>query len=188
MKSKKDFYSNLPDIQTDRLSLRKARKEDLEDIFEYASNDNVARYLQWDTHLNIDVTRQYLNDVLKEYSEGKDGPWMIVYKPDKKVVGAIHIITYDERNSTVEIGYVLSEKYWNRGIITEALKSVIAHCIDELRVNRIQLRCKSENTASERVMRKCGLKIEGEMRDAVYEKGRYWNFRFFSVLKSEYTG
>ena len=186
MKDRKEFFSNLPEIDTERLLLRKVTRDDLNDIFEYTSNENVTKYLRWSTHESVEVTRKYIDDVLNEYSDGKDSPWMIEYKTQKKVIGAIHIIVYDEKNKRSEIGYVLSEKYWNKGIMTEALKAVISYCFDVLGFNRVQLQCKSENGASEKVIGKSGSQFEGQMREFVYEKARYWDIKIFSVLKNEY--
>ncbi len=135
---KNKFYKNLPTLETSRLILRKVRLSDVDDIFEYASKKEVTKYLRWENHVTIEVTKQYIVDVLKEYSAGADGPWAIVFKPEKKVVGAMHLIKYNQGHKLTEVGYVLSQKYWNRRIMTEALQCVITVCIESLKFNRIQ--------------------------------------------------
>lgn len=124
---------------------------------------------------------------MKEYSEGADGPWVIVFKPDKKVVGAIHLIKYNQSHQLTEVGYVLSHKYWNQGIITKALKCVIKLCFDTLKFNRVQGMYKEENIGSARVMEKLGMKLEGILRDYQYEKDRFWNLKMYSIITNEYS-
>lgn len=41
----KAIYSDLPQLETDRLILRKLKKEDVSDIYEYGSNDQVLYLL-----------------------------------------------------------------------------------------------------------------------------------------------
>ena len=183
---KKQFYKNLPNLATSRLIIRKMRLNDPDDIFEYASEKEVAKYLRWNKHATIQVTKQYIVDVLKEYSEGADGPWVIVFKPEKKVLGAIHLIKYNQGHKLTEVGYVLSHKYWNRGIMTEALQCVITLCFEKLKFNRVQGMCKEENIGSARVMEKSGMKFEGILRDYQYEKDRFWNLKVYSILAKEY--
>lgn len=53
-----------------------------------------------------------------------------------------------------EIGYAISEAYWNKGFVTEAAEKVIAFGFEEMDLVRIQARCFVENAASEKVMKK----------------------------------
>jgi len=133
-----------------------------------------------------ELTMQYIVNVLMEYSEGADGPWVMVLKPEKIVVGAIHLIKYNQLHKLTEVGYVLSHKYWNQGIMTEALQCVIKFCFDTLKFNRVQGMCKEDNIGSAWVMEKPGMRLEGIFRDYQYEKDRFWNLKICSILANEY--
>ncbi len=184
--TKEDFYKNLDRISTERLLLRPMTVADLEDIYEYASDREVVQYLRWGPHPNRAFTLEYIEEVLSEYSNGKDGPWVIQLKDPAKVVGAIHAMDLDRTHNSAEIGYVLSRCYWNRGIMTEALMTVIRYLFRKLELNRIQAFHKLENVASRRVLEKCGMKLEGILREYKYEKERYWDFGLYSMLRREY--
>ena len=54
----------------------------------------------------------------------------------------------------VEIGYVLSKKYWGKGIAVEALKRVINFLIEEVKVNKIIIEADTRNVQSIRVAEK----------------------------------
>ena len=48
-------------LETDRLILRKFKIEDAEDMYNnWASNSEVTKYLSWETHLNIEKTKEIL--------------------------------------------------------------------------------------------------------------------------------
>lgn len=113
---------DLPKIETKRFILRKYTKNDIEDLYEYASDNKVTQYLSWDTYKNIDMAVKYIEDVLLKYSKNEIAPWGIAWKENSKLVGSIDFVKYDKKSFSAEIGYVLNRKYWNKGIMTEALK------------------------------------------------------------------
>ncbi len=182
-----DFYQKLRVLSTQRLILRPMEVADVNDIFEYASDVDVAKFLRWDAHPNRECTLRYINNVLSDYADGRDGPWVIQLKTECRVVGAIHAIELDLSQRRVEVGYVLSRRYWSKGITTEALKEVIRYSFANCGLNRVQGLCKVENSASARVLEKAGMKLEGILRDYRFEKGRFWDMKVYSILRREWA-
>lgn len=89
----------------------------------------------------------------------------------------------NEQHHRAEMGYALSRNYWNQGLITEAVRTILAFGFNELNLNRIEARCISENIGSERVMQKVGMHYEGLIREQMFVKGRYVNVKLYSALK-----
>ena len=183
-----DFYKNLPLLETERLILRKFTIEDVNDYFESASDPDVIRFLRWGPHPNKDYTLQYLQRVLKDYSQGEDGPWGIELKTIKKVIGSIHIMRLDTRHQKAEIGFVLTKAYWKNGYMTEALDRVLEYSFTELSLNRIEALCIPDNQAAIRVVKKAGMQMEGTLRQYEFLKGNFVDVKLFSILKIEYLG
>jgi ribosomal-protein-alanine N-acetyltransferase len=46
----KDVFGDLPTLETARLLLRKMNHDDAQDLFEYASDSEVAKYTTWSPH------------------------------------------------------------------------------------------------------------------------------------------
>lgn len=67
-----------------------------------------------------------------------------------------------ENIDAVEIGYCIGRKYWNKGITSEALASLIKFFFEEVEVKRVEARHDSNNPNSGKVMEKCGMKYEGK--------------------------
>ena len=83
----------------------------------------------------------------------------------------------------LEIGYVLSDYYWGRGIMPEAGKVVISYLFEE-GFNRIQALHDEENPKSGRVMQKIGMEYEGTLKQ--YEKrsdGKFSNCKIYAIIK-----
>lgn len=111
-------------IHTNRLLLRPFQLSDAEMMFQnWASDDEVSRRLTWNTHQNIDVTKTLLRDWVKSYDSGRRYQWAI--EKDKELIGDIALMSLNARHKSGEIGYCLSRKYWNQGIMTEALGAVL---------------------------------------------------------------
>lgn len=91
---------------------------------------------------------------------------------DGFAVGAIGIRPgEDVHRLSAEIGYWLGEDYWNRGIATEAVKSVTQYAFDSLGMVRVHAEVFEWNLASMRVLEKAGYVREGVLkRSAIKDK------------------
>ena len=69
-RSYRGLFGDLPELKTERLTLRKMEMSDANDMYSYASLDEVTRYLLWTPHLNIDETKGYIEYVRREYRKG----------------------------------------------------------------------------------------------------------------------
>ena len=60
-----------------------------------------------------------------------------------------------------EIGYGLQEEYWGRGYATEAVRAALNWALGQPGVNAVEAETDPENTASQRVLEKCGFRPNG---------------------------
>ncbi len=176
-------------IETQRLILRQFKEEDASDMFNnWASDDEVTRYLSWQTHSDIEVSKKILKMWIDEYSTQENYNWAIEIKENESVVGSIALMNIDNNIENCEIGYCISKTFWNKGIITEAFSAVIHFAFRELGFERITGRHHVDNAASGRVMEKCGLKYEGTLRKIhKINTGCLVDCKYYSILKEEYV-
>lgn len=156
----------VPTLETERLILRDLRESDAKEVFEnWASDDEVSRYVRWSTHKQIEETKEYIRNEIKRCKNEDYYTWGIVLKQNKELIGAIAVFpSEDERH---EVGYNISKKYWRNGYTTEALKRVMKYLINDLQMKRFRCSHAVLNPASGAVMRKVGFKY---VKDACYEK------------------
>ena len=152
-------------IETSRLILRRAIREDAEPMFRnWASDPEVTKFLTWPAHSSIAVSEMVIGSWLQEYEKESYYQWMIVLKELDEPIGSISVVRQNDRVEEAEIGYCIGSQWWHRGIMTEALSAVIAYLFDEVGMNRIAARHDPNNPHSGGVMRKCGMKYEGTNR------------------------
>jgi ribosomal-protein-alanine N-acetyltransferase len=149
-------------LETSRLILRRAIREDADPMFRnWASDPEVTKFLTWPPHANIGVTQTVLESWLAEYEKADYYQWMIVLKEIGEPIGSISVVRQNESIGEMEIGYCIGKKWWHQGVVSEALAAVIEHLFTQVRVNRIVARHDPRNIHSGHVMQKCGMRYEG---------------------------
>lgn len=176
------IFKKIPVLSTQRLVLRKIERTDLADVHDYASNPAVSKYLLWYYHTSMAYTKKYLKYIDKMYKKGTFYDWGIIF--EGKLIGTVGFSRIDQLNNAAEIGYVLNQKYWGRGIAAEAVKKILAFGFERLLLDRIEAVFISDNVQSRRVLDKCGLHIY--KNGIMTVKGQKQNIEIYSVTKEEY--
>lgn len=171
-------------LETERLILRSWKISDLDDFYEYSKNPNVGPMAGWKPHKNKEISKGILQSFIKN-----DEVWAIVYKKNNRVIGSIGNHRDVKRNllKARMIGYVLSEEYWGKGIMTEAVNRVIKYLFEEIKCEVVSCYHYHGNHKSKRVIEKCGFKYDGTLRMAseTYD-GRIYDDLCYSITKMEY--
>jgi ribosomal-protein-alanine N-acetyltransferase len=180
------LFSRIPTIRTERLILRGMRTSDAEDMFDYASREEVSRYLTWSPHPDLQHTKDYLTYIGQRYRTGDFYDWAIEDAESHRMIGTCGFTRFDFASDAAEIGYVLHPDYRGRGLATEAVRAVMAFGFDELSLHRISARYMVENERSRRLMERVGMTFEGVSREAEKIKGQYRSIGRCAILKHEY--
>jgi [ribosomal protein S5]-alanine N-acetyltransferase len=145
-------------LVTERLRLRPATLDDL-DVWLALSRD--AEELWWgEAHSNLDDARKKLEWHMANQERYGFASWAVELRATGKVIGAAglgHLADSDE----IEVSYRLLKEHWGKGYATEAAGVAIAHGFDELGFDRIVAVTLPTNTASRRVLEKCGMSFVG---------------------------
>ena len=174
-------------LETDRLILRRYTKDDAEAMYRnWASDDEVTKFLTWPAHSSQEITQNVIDEWVQSYSSENYYHWAIVLKENgEEPIGDIAVVHIKEKASVAHIGYCIGRNWWNRGITSEALKSVIDFLFDVVGLNRIEARHDTKNPNSGKVMQKCGMKYEGTLRSADWNNQGIHDVCYYAVLKTE---
>ena len=97
-------------------------------------------------------------------------------------------VEQNDDTKMVHIGYCIGQKWWRKGIVSEALAEVIRFFFEQVGVNRVESRHDPNNPNSGKVMTKCGLKYEGLMRQADTSNQGIVDAMFYAILAEDYYG
>ena len=179
-------FSQIPILQTERLTLRKLTPRDAADMYDYAHREDVTRYLTWKPHPDLAYSREYLEYLQGRYAGGMYYDWGIIDRADNKMIGTCGFTSFTCTHDKAEIGYVIHPDYWGKGIAPEAVKTIIDFGFENLHLHRIEAKFIKGNDRSLRVMEKVGMTFEGYEREAMLIKGQFVTVGTCAILRSEW--
>lgn len=172
-------------LETPRLILRRFTREDAQAMYDnWASDAEVTRFLTWPTHTDVSVAEAVLAQWEASYGQDAYYQWAIVPKDGSDApIGAIAVVSCDDRVQKAELGYCLGRAWWRQGIMTEAARAVIGFLFDEVGVQRVEARHDPRNPHSGAVMRKCGMTFEGTQRRADRNNQGICDVSWYAILR-----
>ncbi len=172
-------------LYTERLTLRRFTPEDAPAMYRnWASDPDVTKFLTWEPHGSVDVTNVLLKMWCKEYTRLNRYNWVIEYQGEP--IGGIDVVGASERNEWAELGYCMGKKWWNQGLMTEAVSAVTAYLFREIGFHRLIIEHATENPGSGRVAQKCGFQLEGIQREHIKKEGHFLDIARYAMLRDEW--
>lgn len=147
-------------IKTERLLLRPFDCNDLDIVMELYCDDEIMKYMPYPV-----LDREGARDLLNRFVTGWEIDPQINYemavilRETDETIGRAEITRYFEEDSAM-IGWVLKKSAWGKGYATEIANALIKYCFCELQIHRAFALCHPDNTASWKVMEKCGMHRE----------------------------
>lgn len=146
-------------LETERLILRRYTEDDLIDLYEYLSDDEVVRFEPYKA-MSLEETRDNL-----EWRIGTDEMIAVELKSEHKMIGNIYLGKRDF--NSLEIGYVFNRKYWGKGYAKEGCEAIINRSFEN-GIHRIFAECDPENTSSRGLLEALGFDREAHLKKNVY--------------------
>jgi RimJ/RimL family protein N-acetyltransferase len=163
--------------------IRPYRKGDYISLAKNANNKKIAKNLQngFPSPYTEKDAKEWISKVLKSY---KKEMLNFVIDVDGSAAGSIGSTSM--KDFMMGFGYWLGEKYWGRGIASEAVKLYLKYILDTYKnIQRIEAFTFSWNQPSQKVLLKNGLKFEGVLRKTYLKNGKLVDQCMFSKLRNE---
>ena len=165
-----------------RVYLRALEPDDYKVSIEWRKDDAI-----WDM---LGGTKYFVSEayekswVEKTIFDSKDVKLAICLVENDKYIGNVYMTDINMINRSCHSHILIGEReYWGQGYACEALMLAVDYMLNERNIHRIQANILESNIASLKMHEKCGYKVEGILRDAVYKSGRYQNQYVLSLLK-----
>lgn len=175
-------------LESERLILCTFKESDYQAMYDnWASNENVARYMTWKKHESPEVTKTLCKEWEDKSKADNYYNWIVIVKSENKPIGTISVVNINDSINEAVIGYSYSEEYWGQGYGTESFKTVIDFLFGEVGFNRITAFHHKDNIGSGRVMQKSGLKYEGSYRQSALDNnGNLYDLCNYAIIKSDW--
>lgn len=133
---------------------------------------------------SVEKTGVFIRSKLTKFASG-DG-FTAGFFEKGNLIGVIALEYIDHVNRTTEIGYWLDADAEGRGLVRAASRVLIDHAFTDLRLERIQIRCASENIRSRAIPEKLGFSQEGVIRRCERLHDRTVDLVIYGLLETEW--
>lgn len=145
------------EIDAGRLVLRPIGREEARALLDGRTPDGVVLADGYPSQFSLEVLEMVAG--VRPSPVGGDGPYFMVRKADRAVVGEIGA---NRDGATAQVGYTVVEPSWGQGYATEALRALVAHLLADPGVERVVAETLAGHAASRRVMEKAGMRLSGQ--------------------------
>ncbi len=142
-------------LMTDRSELRDLDMKYVNDFYDYCKEPSVGPMAGWKPHESIDESKRIMQMIINS-----NEVWGIYIGDCLVGTVGLHV---KESGNTRDLGYVLSRKYWGKGIIVEVCNEIIKHAFDIMKLDTINVSHFKKNYQSKRVIEKLGFTYFGEV-------------------------
>lgn len=156
----KDYINSKPTIESERLVLRPLIKPDVEDLREWTPNKEIYKFWGKNPGKN-DLKPELMFEKIEKPS--KSFHLGIEIKQDKKIIGDIYIYLI-EKDKKAKIAIRLNPKYHNKGIGSEAVKTMVNWCFQNTELEIMWSDVDKENIPSIKLLEKCDFKKIKEVK------------------------
>jgi len=173
-------------LETDRLILRPVELIDAARIRLLASDYTVAAMTLTTPHPYPEgAAEAFVAQAQEQMASGNSYTFAVIGQSEGTLVGLIGLHPTPAHHRA-ELGYWMGVEYRGGGYMTEAVRRVIRFGFEELELSRIYAACFAENAASERVMQKSGMKLEGKLRNHFMRFGNFHDGLYYGLLRDEW--
>jgi ribosomal-protein-serine acetyltransferase len=170
----------------EKIRVELIEEKHVEEIFNMV-NENRAHLRAWlpfvDRMQTVDFTRNFVKGTIQRNKDGNEFAYVIF--SDNRMVGRVGVYKIDKQNSIGEIGYWIIEDSQGYGIITKSCKGLIDFCFNDLKLNRIEIKCGTENFKSKAIPEKLNFTKEGIIRQGEFLYDEFIDLNLYSLLKTD---
>ncbi|WEG73996.1 GNAT family N-acetyltransferase [Vagococcus intermedius] len=144
-------------LETDRLILRPFELEDATALYHYAKNPKIGPAAGWSSHTSVAESQR----VIQEELTGELIFAIVLKSQPDEVIGCIDLAIGKRSfmlDTEGEIGYWLGEEFWGRGLVPEAVRTVLRQGFGIIGLDYIWCAAFIDNKNSQRVQEKIGFK------------------------------
>jgi diamine N-acetyltransferase len=172
-------------LETETIKLRAPEPEDLE-FFYRSENDTslwsvgnaLSPYSRYDL-------KQYITASSKDVYETRQLRLMIDLKGHSKTVGTVDLYDFEPHHNRAGAGIFIEKAFRNMGFASEALALLCDYSFGFLRIHQLYAYISVSNETSIKLFRRCGFKLQGELKDWIYTEKGYENILIFCLIAAQ---
>jgi RimJ/RimL family protein N-acetyltransferase len=142
-------------IKTERLTITTFSPDMAQSVYANSQDTDTRRFVPDEVYDSVEEARAAIEFLISRY-DSADGPFVypVLTNDGGKNIGYVQLCQIDD--GSWEIGYHIAKQFTGQGYATEAVKAFLPAMAKKLNIKEVYGICLAENTASVRVLEKCG--------------------------------
>lgn len=161
--------------------LRPWTLDDLDSLVLHADNPRIAQFMtnKFINPYSADQGKRFI-----AFANKSDPVRILAIDVDGEAVGAIGIHPQDDVHcKNAELGYWLSEAYWGKGIMTQAIRQMVDYGFQHWELTRIFAVPYGTNIGSQKALEKVGFKLEAHLKETIFKNGVFLDELIYAVRR-----
>jgi ribosomal-protein-alanine N-acetyltransferase len=179
-------FDPFPIIETPRLILRQPTREDGPELLEMRSDPQVMQYIPRPMAQSLEDIYGLLDLFQEMVARNERINWAMEWRETGKVVGMISYVNFKLQHDRAEVGYSLSRAWHRKGIMMEALCSLLDWGFNTLGLHSAEAIVDAENVASRQLLEKAGFRKEALFLEDFFWNDRYRDSVHYGLLRREW--
>ena len=173
-------------LEGEKVVLRRISEGDVTQRYlDFLNDKDVTKFLDAGRKKHsIDNLKFYV----KEKISKKDCIFLAVIDTESGLhIGNVKIEPIDYDNRKAVIGIMIGDKnFWGKGYGTEAMRTTVKFCFQDLNLNRVTLGVNADNIQAIKAYKKVGFVQEGVLREDVIRDGKKYNWILMGLLRKDF--
>lgn len=157
--------NQFPEINTERLLLRRLMESDWEMISYLRSDKEVNEFIKRPSAESKEKALEFINKINSGIDNQNSLYWTITEKNSNQMIGSICLWNFSEDRKTAEVGYDLSPKFQGKGIMNESLKSILEFGFKNLNLELIEAYTHKRNVNSKKLLERNRFILDVNIKD-----------------------
>jgi ribosomal-protein-alanine N-acetyltransferase len=172
-------------LKGENICFKQLSTNDAQAIHNYASDEEVSRFIGWSLMNTLNETSEYIETMLKRESAGTHLYASIVLKSTQEIIGTAMIFNFDKEANQAEIGYVFHRDHWGKGYGAESVALMSDFAFEALNLHKLHASVVDANIGSARILEKNGYQLEGRLKDHYFIEDKYYDALLFGKIQAK---
>ena len=179
-------FSPFPILESERLCFRKLTDKDAPEVLALRGNPKTMQFIPRPLIVDVEGALGHIKMINDKIDENLDINWAVTQKENDKCIGIMGFYRTQPEHFRTELGYMILPEHWEKGYVTEAVKTLLNFAFNTLNFHSIEAVIDARHTASERVLKKVGFEKEAHFKENFYYNNEFTDTKIYSLLKQNF--
>lgn len=172
-----------PPLADATIRLEPLARAHLDDLEALGHDPEVGRHTYVETPFTAEKAVTWLARYITGWEDSSCAGFAIVRVTDDSFLGFCSLVRINAEGQQAEIGYITAASARGTGIATAALRLITDWALNDLGLQRVEVRIAEENVSSQKVALKIGFEKEGVLRSNYFKQGTRENLGIYSIVR-----